>query len=150
MVKVLFVCIHNSARSQMAETLLNDLGKGLFKAESAGLESGTLNPNAVKVMAEIGYDISKNKTKRVIDFFKEGRKYSFVIKVCDEMNGQRCPIFPGAMNNINWNLEDPSSFKGSEQEILAKTRVVRDQIKKRVEIFIKENLELAEKRKNEK
>jgi arsenate reductase len=134
----------------MAETLLNDLGKGLFKAESAGLESGKLNPNAVKVMAEIGYDISQNKTKRVIDFLKEGRQYSFVIKVCDEMNGQRCPIFPGAKNNINWNLEDPSSFKGTEQEVIAKTRIVRDQIKKRVEIFIKENLEFAKLRTEQK
>lgn len=92
MLKVLFVCVHNSARSQMAETFLNDLGKEYFFAESAGLEKGELNPNVVEVMKEIGYDISNNQTKSVFDFFKSGKSYTYVIKVCDEMNGQRCPI----------------------------------------------------------
>ena len=150
MLKVLFVCIHNSARSQMAETFLNDLGKGLFCAESAGLEAGKLNQNVVKVMLEAGYDISKNKTKEVFEFFKQGRKYNFVVKVCDELNGQKCPIFPGAKNNIHWNLEDPSSFKGSEEEVLNKTRKIRDQIKTKVKQFIKENEELAKSRIEEK
>ena len=81
MQKVLFVCIHNSARSQMAETFLNDLGEGRFVAESAGLEKGVLNPIVVEAMAELGYDISNNQTDSVFDFFKEGRNYDYVVKV---------------------------------------------------------------------
>lgn len=148
MVKVLFVCVHNSARSQMAETFMNDLGKGLFKAESAGLEKGSLNPYVVKVMEEAGYDISHNLTKSVFDFYKEGRIYTFVIKVCDEINGQKCPIFPNAVNNIRWNLEDPSKFNGSEEEILEKTKEIRDRIKEKVVAFISEHEEYARKRNN--
>lgn len=139
MVKVLFVCVHNSARSQMAETFLNDFGKGLFHAESAGIEKGVLNPYVVKVMNEIGYDISNNETNRVFDFFKQGRSYTFVIKVCDEMNGQKCPIFPNALKDVYWNISDPSAILGDEAHILEKTREIRDQIKSFVLSFIEEN-----------
>ena len=135
--KVLFVCIHNSARSQMAEAFLNRLGQGKFSAESAGLEKGSLNPYVVKVMAELGYDISQNSCDSVFDFYKEGRKYDAVVKVCDQINGERCPIFPGTRISLNWNIEDPSAFSGSEEERLQATRVVRDIILKRVEDFIK-------------
>jgi arsenate reductase len=147
MVRVLFVCVHNSARSQMGETFLNDLGQGYFQAESAGIEKGKLNPYVVKVMKEIGYDISGNETNRVFDFYKENRKYTYVIKVCDEMNGQKCPIFPGALNDIYWNIEDPSSLKGSDEEILNRTREIRDQIKAKVESFIEENIDYIKSRK---
>ena len=92
-IKVLFVCVHNSARSQMAEAFLNDLGKGKFFAESAGFEPAPLNPLVVESMKEIGYDISNNKTKSVFDFFKQGKFYAYVITVCDESNSKRCPIF---------------------------------------------------------
>lgn len=146
MIKVLFVCVHNSARSQMAETFLNDFGKDLFIAHSAGLEKGTLNPNVVKVMAEIGYDISQNETKSVFDFYKENRQYTFVVKVCDEINGQRCPIFPGALKDIYWNLSDPAALKGSQDEILERTREIRDQIKTLVIDFIEEHQEYAQRR----
>ena len=88
-----YLCVQNSARSQIAMTFLNDYGKDLFIAESAGLEKGTLNPYVIQSMAELGYDISGNETNEVFDYFKQGRTYSFVVKVCDEMNGQRCPIF---------------------------------------------------------
>jgi arsenate reductase len=138
MMKVLFVCIHNSARSQMAEAFLNRLGKGNFIAESAGIEAGTLNPFVIEAMSELGYDISKNQTKSVFDFFKEGRTYSAVIKVCDQANGQRCPIFPKTLINLSWNLEDPSSFEGTHEEKLERTRHIRDQIKIKVEEFISE------------
>ena len=77
---VLFVCVHNSARSQMAETYLRTLGGDQFIAESAGLEPGKLNPNVVKVMAEEGIDISKNKTQSVFDLFKKGKKYQAAFK----------------------------------------------------------------------
>ncbi|MCI0472692.1 MAG: arsenate reductase ArsC [Ignavibacteria bacterium] len=137
--KILFVCIHNSARSQMAEAFLNILGEGKFTAESAGLEPGTLNPLVVKSMAETGIDISGNLTNDVFDFFKEGRKYDYVITVCDEASGQRCPIFPGAKEKINWSFEDPSALTGSEEEKLGRIAVIRDSIKQKVEELIKSN-----------
>jgi arsenate reductase (thioredoxin) len=146
MVKVLFVCIHNSARSQMAEAFLNKLGEGLFVAESAGLEAGTLNPYVVKVMQEIDYDLSKNETKSVFDFFQEGRRYQAVIKVCDQINGERCPIFPQTLINENWNLEDPSAIQGDDEAKLNRTREIRDQIHERVLAFIEEHKAFALKR----
>lgn len=146
MIRVLFLCVHNSARSQMAEAFLNDLGKEYFHAESAGLEKGTLNPYVVTVMAELGYDIAGNSIDAVFDFFKEGRTYSYVIKVCDEINGQRCPIFPHALQEFYWNLPDPAAFTGSEAEILAKTREIRDEIHRRVVAFIDDYKDVALRR----
>jgi arsenate reductase len=136
-IKVLFVCVHNSARSQMAEAFLNQLAGDKFLAESAGLEPGTLNPLAVEAMKEIRIDISKNPTKSVFDFFKQGRTFQFVIAVCDGVNVERCPIFPGLTKRLGWSFEDPSSFIGSHEEKLAKTSLVRDSIKIEVENFIK-------------
>jgi arsenate reductase (thioredoxin) len=137
-IKVLFVCVHNSARSQMAEAFLNNLAGEKFSAESAGLEPGTLNPFVVEAMREIGTDISDNKTKSVFDFFKQGRLFDFVIAVCDAANGERCPIFPSVTKRLNWSFEDPASFAGTHDEKLAKTRLVRNKIKSQVENFIKE------------
>lgn len=128
-IKILFVCVHNSARSQIAEAFLNHYGEGKFVAESAGLEKGVLNPLAVEVMAEIGFDISKNQVDSVFEVYKGHKLYSYVITVCDESSGQRCPIFPGVRDMIHWSFDDPSSFEGSTEERLAKTRIVRDQIK---------------------
>lgn len=138
MVKVLFVCVHNSARSQMAEAFLNELGDGKFVAESAGLEIAPLNPIIVEVMKEIGYDISNNTTDSVFDFFKQGRLYNVVIKVCDQMNGQKCPIFPLALRTLDWNLPDPAQFEGSHEDKLEGARALRDQIKAEIETFINE------------
>lgn len=137
MQKVLFVCTHNSARSQMAETFLNDLGKDRFVAESAGLEKGELNPLVVEAMAELGYDISQNQTDSVFEFFKEGRTYDFVIKVCDQSSAQQCPIFPGVRVSWNWDFRDPAYFTGSHEERVEQTRDVRDAIKTRVEEFLR-------------
>jgi arsenate reductase len=136
-IKVLFVCIHNSARSQMAEAFLNTLGGEKFFAESAGLEPGTLNPLVVKSMADAGIDISENKTNDVFEFFKEGKRYDYVITVCDEASGERCPIFPGALKKLHWSFPDPSSFTGTESEKLEKTAEVRNSIKTKIEEFIK-------------
>ncbi len=138
MIKVLFVCIHNSARSQMAEAYLNKMGEGKFIAESAGLEKGHMNPFVVKVMAEEGYDLSNNTCDSVFDFHKEGRKYDLVVKVCDQMNGERCPIFPGTKQTMNWNLQDPSGLDGSDEAKLNRTREIRDQIKEKVTRLIEE------------
>jgi arsenate reductase len=135
-IKVLFVCIHNSARSQMAEAFLNNLGGDRFSAESAGLEPGTLNPLVVKSMGAAGIDISQNITKDVFEFFKEGRKYDYVITVCDETSGERCPVFPGATKKLQWSFADPSAFTGTEEEKLMKIAEVRDAIKLKIKEFI--------------
>jgi arsenate reductase (thioredoxin) len=135
-IKVLFLCVHNSARSQMAEAYLNQLAGEIFSAESAGLEPGTLNPFVVEAMQETGIDISGNQTRSAFDLFKQGRMFQFVITVCDAANAERCPIFPGVTKRISWSFEDPSSFKGTPEEILAQTRLVRDKIKSAIEVFI--------------
>lgn len=135
-IKVLFICIHNSARSQMAEAFLNKLAGEHFEAQSAGLEEGVLNPLAVAVMNEIGIDISGNKTKSVFDFFTRGEIFHYAITVCDDATSERCPIFPGVTERLHWSIPDPSEFTGTYEEKLAKTRNVRDQIKAEVERFI--------------
>ena len=134
--KVLFVCVHNSARSQMAEAFLNQLGGNEFKAESAGLEPGSLNPFVVEVMKEVGIDISENPTKSAFDFFTQGRQFQYVITVCDAASGERCPIFPGLTKRLSWSFSDPSEFSGTPEEKLAQTRLVRDSIRSEVENFI--------------
>ena len=138
MEKVLFICIHNSARSQMAEAYLNKFGGEKFTAESAGLEPGVLNPLVVKVMAEDGIDISGNKTKSVFDFYKQGKLFSYVVAVCDAEAAERCPIFPGTGQKLHWPFNDPSKAEGTEEEKLAKIRGIRDSIKSEVIKFIKD------------
>jgi arsenate reductase len=136
--KVLFLCVHNSARSQMAEAYLKKFGGEKFHVESAGLEPGNLNPLAIEVMKEDGIDISQNPTNNVFEFFKEGRIFHYVVTVCDKEASDRCPIFPGLNKKINWSFDDPSKFGGSQEEKLASTRIVRDKIKNAVKDFIKE------------
>lgn len=136
--KILFVCIHNSARSQMAEALLKKYGSEHFEAESAGLEPRKLNPNVVEVMKEIRIDISDNGTQSVFDLFRKGRLYNAVVTVCDEASAESCPIFPGRVKRVAWSFADPSSFTGSKEEILKKTAEVRDEIEQKVIGFVKE------------
>lgn len=136
--KVLFVCVHNAARSQMAEAFLNALAGDKFVAESAGFEPGVINPYVVKVMSELGYELAGNETKSVFDLYRAGRLYDNVIAVCDAAHAEKCPIFPGIVNRINWSFENPADFTGTEEEILAQTRSVRDQIKQQIEQFISE------------
>lgn len=137
MQKVLFVCTRNSARSQMAEAFLNQLGNGRFIAESAGFKKGKLNPLVVEAMKEIDFDISNNQTKSVFKLFKQGRIYHYVITVCDAANAERCPLFPGMTKRLNWSFEDPASFTGTDEEKLEKIRLVRDSIKIEVNRFVK-------------
>ena len=137
-IKVLFVCIHNSARSQMAEAFLHHLAGDRIEATSAGLEKGTLNPLAVQVMKEVGIDISGRQTNDVFDFFKGGRHFHYVVTVCDAANSERCPIFPGALETLHWSFSDPSNFTGTQEEKLEKTRIVRDEIRSEIEKFIRD------------
>ena len=136
--KILFVCVENSARSQMAEAFLNKYGNEKFFAESAGLEPGILNPLVVEVMKEEGIDISNNKTKSAFDFLKQGKFFSYVIKLCDKESLERCPIFPGVRQEIEWSYNDPAKFEGSYEERLNATRIIRDQIKNQIIGWIKE------------
>ena len=133
--KILFVCIHNSARSQMAEAWVNHLFGDRFEASSAGLEPGTLNPYAVRVMAEAGIDIAGAPTKSVFDLYKAGKIYSYVITVCDPEAAERCPIFPGVTKRLHWGFPDPSQAQGSDAEKLAQTRAVRDAIRRQIEAW---------------
>jgi arsenate reductase len=138
--RVLFVCVHNSARSQMAEAYLNHFAGDRFFAESAGIEPGILNPYVIKVMKEDGIDISRNKTKSVFDFYKQGKLYSYVITVCEQEAAEKCPIFPGGGKRLHWSFPDPSKFTGSEEEILDKVRKVRDEIKEKIKEFINKGI----------
>jgi arsenate reductase len=142
-ISVLFVCVHNSARSQMAEAFLNQLAGDRFTAESAGLEPGKLNPAVVAAMKEVGIDISANQTKGVFDFLKAGRTFQFVITVCDGASAEKCPVFPGISKRLGWSFEDPSSFDGIHEEKLIRTRLVRDAIKQEVESFIKSHAQVS-------
>ncbi len=134
--RVLFVCVHNSARSQMAEAYLKALAGDRFDAESAGFEPTTINPLAIAVMKEDGIDISGNTTQSVFDLFKEGRLYNYVITVCDESVAQQCPVFPGITSRLHWSFTDPAAFTGSQQEKLDKARALRDEIKQTVREWI--------------
>jgi len=136
--KVLFVCVHNSARSQMAEAYLKKFGSEKFEAESAGIEPGKLNLVVVEAMKEDGIDISSNKTKDVFEFFKQGKVFHYVITVCDKSAAERCPVFPGAVKRLNWSFPDPSALQGTFEEKLEGTRIIRDQIKEHVKNLIKE------------
>ena len=136
--KVLFVCIHNSARSQMAEAFLKRICGDMFEAQSAGIEPGKLNPVVVEAMREIGIDISGNKTKAVMDFIKSGQLFTYVITVCDETSAERCPVFPGVTKRLHWGFPDPSSFQGTHEEKLARTREVREMIRAKVDTWCEE------------
>jgi arsenate reductase len=130
--KVLFVCIHNSARSQMAEAFLNALGSAAYQAESAGLEPGVLNPLVVEAMREVGIDISRATTKSVAEMLARGPVFDTVITVCDEASAERCPSFPGGSERLHWGFPDPSTLTGSHDDRLAAVRTIRDQIRERV------------------
>ena len=136
-VKVLFICGHNSGRSQMAEAFLNDLAGDKIYAESAGLEPQPVNPLVAAVMAEMGYDLSRVKSDSVFDFFKQGRLYNYAITMCDETAGRQCPVFPGITQRLHWPFEDPGQLLGTYDEKLAALRRIRDQIRDKITAWIK-------------
>ena len=123
----------------MAEAFLNRYGKDQYIAESAGLEPGNMNPNVVKVMQEAGIDLSQKGTQGVFDLLKKGAHYDVLITVCDGASAEKCPVFPGNEKKIAWSFEDPSSMKGTTEEILSHTRKVRDQIEQSVKEFVNES-----------
>ncbi|MDD3374543.1 MAG: arsenate reductase ArsC [Candidatus Omnitrophica bacterium] len=134
--KVLFVCIHNSARSQMAEEILRKLASNRFEVESAGLEPGVINPLVVEVLKEQKIDISHKKTQSVSSLIESGKKYDYVVTVCDEASAERCPVFPGDAKRLHWGFEDPSKLQGTNQEKMQKISIIRDQIKDKIKQWI--------------
>lgn len=130
---MLFICVHNSARSQMAEAFLNQVCGHEFEAQSAGLEPGALNPIVVEVMREIGLEIAQKKTQAVFDVWKSGELFTCVITVCNEADAEGCPIFPGPAQRLHWPFPDPSKFTGTHDEKLRQTRTVRDAIRRKVQ-----------------
>jgi arsenate reductase (thioredoxin) len=131
--RVLFLCTHNSARSQMAEGLLRHLGGGSVDVASAGTEARGVHPMAVRVMAEIGIDLRGHASKTLDRFV--GKPWDDVITVCDHAN-ESCPIFPGATRRLHWSIDDPSAATGSEEQRLAAFRRVRDEIRARIETWL--------------
>jgi arsenate reductase len=123
--RVLFLCVHNSARSQMAEGLLRSMGGDGVVVRSAGLEAGQLRPEAVAVMAELGLDISGQRSKSVEDL--AGQRFDVVVTTCDESK-EACPLFPGAFETFHWGLPDPAAVVGDEETRLEAFREVRDEL----------------------
>ncbi len=136
MEKVLFICVHNSARSQMAEAYLRKYGGKRFAVESAGLEPGVINPLVVEVMKEEGIDLSDKGTNSVYDYYREGRGYDYVITVCSKDAAERCPIFPGGGKRLHWPFDDPSQVKGTHEEKLVEVRRIRNEIREKILAFL--------------
>ncbi len=130
--RVLFVCTHNSARSQMAEGMLREWGRDVFEAFSAGTEATGIKPETVRVMEEIGIDISGQRSKTIDEF--HGQAFEWFITVCDEAQ-KNCPVLPGVEQVAHWSIEDPSATGTAEERVEAFRRV-RDQIRNRLRLFI--------------
>jgi len=131
--RVLFLCTHNSARSQMAEGLLRRLAGDRFEVASAGTEARGVNPLAVRAMADIGVDL-RGHTSKTLDRFL-GERWDYVITVCDNAN-ESCPVFPGPVTRLHWSFDDPSAASGGDEQRLLVFRRVRDEIRARIEAWL--------------
>ena len=131
--RVLFICVHNSGRSQMAEAYLKKIAGDQYDVESAGLEPAEqINPLVVQVMQEEGIDISGNRIQNVFELFKTGKLYDHVITVCDNATETRCPVFAGITRRWNWPFPDPAAVKGAESDKMHKIREIREMIKEKL------------------
>jgi arsenate reductase len=136
--RVLFICTHNGARSQMAEAWMNHLGGNRIEAESAGFEPGELQPLAVEAMREVGIDISKQKPKSIFDRYRSGAVFATTICVCDE-SAEKAPVFPGQIKRLHWSLPDPlARSDGSDATTLERMRSVRDALRERIDAWLHE------------
>ncbi len=135
-IRVLAICIHNSARSQMTEEYLRLFGSDILESESAGIEPGTVNPLVVELLQEEGIDISGKKTKSVADLHAQGKAFDYVIAVCDPEAAEACPIFPSEKRRIHWPFPDPSRAVGTHSEKLDYIRGIRNQIRTSVLQFL--------------
>ena len=132
-IRVLILCTGNSARSQMAEGLLRELGGDSFEVASAGISPTQVRKEAIEAMKEIGIDISRHYSKDVDRFVADS--FDYVITVCDNAN-ERCPVFPGKAKRIHWSFEDPAQVEGDEGARLRAFRKIRDEIKTELETFL--------------
>ena len=130
---VLFLCVHNSARSQMAEGLLRARAAGQFEAHSAGSIATEVRPLAIAAMAELGIDISAQRSKSVAEF--DGRRFDYVITVCDDAK-EACPYFANAEHHVHWRFDDPAAEGGAAAEQLSTYRRVRDEIAAHIDDFL--------------
>ena len=136
--RVLFLCVGNTCRSQMAEGYLRSITSDIFDVESAGAEASIVNPSAVKVMKEIGVDISNQKSKTVDEFMDQA--FDYVVTLCASSAKRVCPAFIGKVKKrLHWDFDDPADAKGSEEEILDVYRRVRDEIKNKLNCFVEED-----------
>ena len=133
--RVLVLCTGNSARSQMGEGLFRAEGGDGFEVFSAGTKPGSVRPEAIAVMKQIGIDISGHRSKSVDEF--SGQSFDYVVTVCDNAR-DNCPVFPAATKRIHWSVEDPAAVEGSEAERLSAFRRIRDQINERVKAFLRD------------
>lgn len=131
--RVLFLCTHNSARSQMAEGLLRAAAGDRYEALSAGTEATRVRPEAIAAMRELGIDISAQTSKTLEPFL--GQPIDWLITVCDQAR-EACPTLPGVANQLHWSVEDPAATEGSDEERLAAFRVARDDLSARIEAFL--------------
>lgn len=131
--KVLFLCTHNSCRSQMAEGFLRHIAGDRFEVSSAGAVATEVNPDAIRVMKEVGIDISAQRSKDSSDFL--GQRFTYVVRVCDRTT-ETCPIFPGAFKYFDWPFDDPAASKGTETERMSVFRRVRDEIEGHILEFV--------------
>jgi arsenate reductase len=139
-IRVLFVCTHNSARSQIAEALLRHDGGPDFEVHSAGTEATRVNPDAIRVLGELGIDWSGARSKVITEFIDD--RFDYVITVCDRAR-ETCPVLPGTANSLHWGLDDPSEVRGSDEERLAAFRRTRVEISARLRPFIEVALRAA-------
>lgn len=137
--KVLFICVHNSARSQMAEAYLRQMAGDRFQVASAGLDPGPLNPLVVEVMREDGIDLSGKQAQSVFDLYRQGRLYDYVITVCQDSREKECPLFPGVTQRLHWGFPDPAALAGTPEEKLQGVRRIRDQIKRTITDWVKDD-----------
>ena len=138
MLRVLFVCEHNSARSQMAEAFLKKIGGDVFEVESGGIEAGIINPLIIEVMQEKGYNLQEKTTQTTLNLLKQGKRYDIIITVCSREASEQCPIFPGRALRMNWPFDDPSKVAGDKNTKLETIRKIRDKIEEKIKAFVHE------------
>ena len=138
--RVLAICIHNSARSQMTEEFVRQAAGDRADVMSAGIEPGNLNPIVVELLKEDGINIEGKATQSVFDLHERGERFDYVIAVCDKEAAERCPIFPAEKERLHWPFPDPSKAQGTMEEKLAYLRPIRDQIREQARQFVEERL----------
>lgn len=134
--RIMFVCIHNSARSQMCEAFIRHYAKDRFEVHSSGIEAGRLNPLVVRAMEEIGISMDGHYAKPAQEYIDRKEVFDYVVTVCDESSAERCPMFSGKHRRLHWGFPDPSAITGTDEEKLAGIRPIRDDIRKRVLEFL--------------